>query len=158
VRPEFVGQAFANIRRFMPQPPNLLIREHDITAGIPDGDLDRIVLDLPEPWQVVPHTAARLRPGGIFAAYSPSIIQAQQTVEALNSSGLYTQVETLETLYRSWYIRDAAVRPFQQMIGHTAFLTFARRISGRAGPRPEEAPSQDQEAATSAATIAETSL
>ena len=33
VRPEFVGQAFANIRRFMPQPPNLLIREHDITVA-----------------------------------------------------------------------------------------------------------------------------
>jgi tRNA (adenine57-N1/adenine58-N1)-methyltransferase len=125
-RPEFVRQALANIRRFAGEPANLLIREHDIYDGIPDVELDRLLLDLPEPWRVVPHALEALRPGGMLAAYSPSILQAQQTVEALERSERFRQVETLETFYRPWHIQGAAVRPVQQMVAHTAFLTFGR--------------------------------
>src|SRR5919197_3694673 len=85
LRPEFIRSALQNIRRFMAEPPNLLIREHDIYAGIPDGHVDRLLLDLPEPWRVVPHAQTALRPGGILAAYTPSILQAQQTVKALEA-------------------------------------------------------------------------
>ena len=129
-RPEFVSQALANIRRFEGEPTNLLIREHDIYEGIRDAEIDRIFLDLPEPWRVVPHALAALRPGGIVAAYTPSILQAQQTVEALEQHGRFRQVETLETFYRPWHIQGAAVRPVQQMVAHTAFLTFARLARG----------------------------
>jgi tRNA (adenine57-N1/adenine58-N1)-methyltransferase len=110
-----------------------LIREHDIYGGIPDKPIDRLLLDLSEPWRVVPHALGALRPGGMLAAYTPSIIQAQQTVEALERGGGFTQVETLETFYRPWYIKDAAVRPVQQMVAHTAFLTFARRLAPAGG-------------------------
>jgi tRNA (adenine57-N1/adenine58-N1)-methyltransferase len=131
VRPEFIVKALGNIRRFLAEPRNLLIREHDIYTGIPDPDIDRLILDVPEPWRVVPHALTALRPGGMLAAYTPSIIQAQQTVEAVERDGMFTQVETLETFYRPWYIKDAAVRPVQQMVAHTAFLTFARRVGSR---------------------------
>ena len=133
IRPDFIQLALANIHRFTPTPSHLLIREHDIYDGIPDQQIDRLLLDLAEPWRVVPHALAALRPGGVLAAYTPSIIQAQQTVEALERGGEFTQVETLETFYRPWYIRDAAVRPVQQMVAHTAFLTFARRLAPRSG-------------------------
>ena len=89
-----------------------------------------MILDLPEPWRVVPHALNALRPGGIVAAYTPSIIQAQQTVKALELAGQFAQIETMEAFYRPWYIKDAAVRPVQQMVAHTAFLTFARRVEG----------------------------
>lgn len=133
LRPDFIERGLQNVRRFMPEPPNLLIREHDIYSGIPDGGLDRVVLDLPEPWRVVPHTRETLRSGGILAAYTPSIVQAQRTVQALEADEDFTQVETLETFYRPWHIKGAAVRPVQQMIGHTGFLTFARLVARRAG-------------------------
>lgn len=131
LRSEFVEQALRNIRRFAGEPRNLLIREHDIYAGIPDLDLDRMILDLPEPWRVVPHALRALRPGGILATYTPSIIQAHQTVQALEQGDEFTQIETLEAFYRPWHIKDAAVRPVQQMVAHTAFLTFARRVGRR---------------------------
>src|SRR5919197_2287892 len=54
LRADFIEQGLRNIRRFMGEPRNLLIREYDIYAGIPDRDLDRMMLDVPEPWQVVP--------------------------------------------------------------------------------------------------------
>jgi tRNA (adenine57-N1/adenine58-N1)-methyltransferase len=133
-RPEFIERALSNVRRFQPEPPNLLIREHDIYSGIPDAGLDRLILDLPEPWQVVPHSLRALRAGGLLAAYSPSIVQAQQTVQALEATRRYVQLETLETFYRPWHIEQAAVRPVQQMVAHTAFLTFARLAAPRGAP------------------------
>ena len=60
----------------------------DCYEGIDERDVDRVVLDLPEPWQVVPHAEEALRPGGILVAYTPSIIQAAQLREALAASAL----------------------------------------------------------------------
>lgn len=131
LRSEFIARALQNIRRYVPEPRNLLIREHNIYDGIPDLDVDRMVLDLPEPWRVIPHALTALRPGGILAAYTPSVIQAQQTVEGLRRDEQFTQIETLEALYRPWHIQGTAVRPVQQMVAHTAFLTFARRVGTR---------------------------
>ena len=57
------------------------------TTASTTTDLDRVVLDLPEPWQVVPHAAQALRAGGILVAYTPSIVQASQLREALAEHG-----------------------------------------------------------------------
>jgi len=140
IRSDFVARALQNIRGLCGEPRNLLIREHDIYDGIPDSGIDRVFLDLPEPWRVVPHAAGALAPGGVFAAYTPSILQSQQTFEALDRSGVFRQVETIETLYRSWHIEGQAVRPAQQMVGHTAFLTFARLVLASGADRREAAP------------------
>jgi hypothetical protein len=52
----------------------------------------------------------------------------QQTVQALTAYG-FGDVETLETIYRPWHVQGQSVRPVQQMVGHTGFLTFARRLA-----------------------------
>jgi tRNA (adenine57-N1/adenine58-N1)-methyltransferase len=122
---------------------NLLIREANIYDGIHETDVDRILLDLPEPWRVLPHALDNLRSGGIIACYSPSIIQVQRTVEALEETRGFTQIESLEVLYRPWQIKGQAVRPVQQMVSHTAFLTFARRLAAR-GRRPGDEPLPDE--------------
>lgn len=119
-------------------PPNLVVRERDIYDGILEQDVDRLVLDLPEPWRVLAHAVDALRPGGIVACYSPSIVQVQRTVEALEEARAFTQIEALEVLYRPWHVKGQAVRPVQQMVSHTAFLTFARRLAARS-PRPDDA-------------------
>jgi tRNA (adenine57-N1/adenine58-N1)-methyltransferase len=129
LRAEFIPHALANLERFLGQRPSLLVRERDIYHGILEADLDRVILDLPEPWRVVPHAAASLRPGGLFCAYNPSIVQVQQTVAALGADGRFAAIESLEVLYRSWLVRGEAVRPEHQMVGHTGFLTVARRLA-----------------------------
>ena len=117
------------------EPSNLVVRERDIYEGIEEREIDRLILDLPEPWRVLPHALDALRPGGIVACYSPSIVQVQRTVENLESSHGFAQIESLEVLYRPWHVKGQAVRPVQQMVSHTAFLTFARRLAAR-GLRP----------------------
>jgi tRNA (adenine57-N1/adenine58-N1)-methyltransferase len=128
-RADFIELALSNVHAFgSAQAGNLLLRERDIYAGIVDTELDRVVLDLAEPWQVLPHLPGALRPGGWVAAYTPSIIQASQFVEEARATGQYVQVETHEVLLRAWHIDGVAVRPEQQMVGHTGFVSVARLI------------------------------
>ena len=82
-----------------------------------DGRFDRVVLDLPEPWQVVPHAEGVLAAGGILVAYTPSITQAAQTREALK--GKWIDARTIEVLHRGWHIEGQAVRPDHRMVAHT---------------------------------------
>jgi tRNA (adenine57-N1/adenine58-N1)-methyltransferase catalytic subunit len=128
-RADFIQLALSNVHSYgHGQAGKLLLRERDVYAGPIDTDLDRVVLDLPEPWRVVQYLPAALRPGGWVAAYSPSITQASQFVETLRASRQYVQVETHEVLLRAWHIQDQAVRPEQQMVGHTGFISVARLI------------------------------
>ncbi|MDP8922558.1 MAG: tRNA (adenine-N1)-methyltransferase [Chloroflexota bacterium] len=151
LRPDVIPAALANIRGFDEPRGELAVHQRDVYEGIDERDVDRLVLDVPEPWRVVPHAADALRPGGIAAFYSPSIIQVHRTVEALEVSRAFGQIESLEVLYRPWQVKGQAVRPVQQMVSHTAFLTFARRlkIRGRQAEAESEAEAEITEAATS---------
>jgi tRNA (adenine57-N1/adenine58-N1)-methyltransferase len=122
VRSDFLELALANAHSFASgQAGNLLLRERDIYSGIIDDDLDRVVLDLPEPWRVLPHLRG--------AAYTPSILQASQFVEAVRASRTYVQIETNEVLLRGWHLQGQAVRPEHEMVGHTGFISVARLIA-----------------------------
>lgn len=137
VRPEFARVAAANITRYLGPADNLVLRAQDVYAGIPDYPVDRIVLDVPEPWRAVEPAAAALRPGGILLTYLPTVPQVSQTVETIRRSGAFAMIETTETLLRPWNIEGASVRPAHRMVAHTAFLTTARRIQSEEGLQRE---------------------
>jgi hypothetical protein len=63
----------------------------------------------------------------------------QHTTDVLEATRAFTQIETLEVLYRPWHLKGQSVRPVQQMVSHTAFLTFARRLAAK-GRKPGEVP------------------
>jgi tRNA (adenine57-N1/adenine58-N1)-methyltransferase len=103
------------------------------------------VLDLPEPWRVVPHAARALRPGGILVAYTPSILQAVQTRQILEAYG-FDLAGTVEVLNRTWHIEGASVRPDHRMVAHTGFLTHARLLAERPAPTPVDAAEPEHDA------------
>ncbi len=144
IREDFARRASQNIERYLGPVDYLHVRAHDVYLGIPDQPLDRIVLDIPEPWRVVAHAAEALRLGGILVSYVPTILQSTQMVEALSRSGAFTLVDTTETLVRPWHIDGLSVRPVHRMVAHTAFLTSARRIL----PERAEPPEHDLSLAT----------
>jgi tRNA (adenine57-N1/adenine58-N1)-methyltransferase len=130
LREDFATRARANVRAFLGE--DALARYEvsvgrDVYEGIDEIDLDRVVLDLPEPWRVVKHAEAALHPGGILVAYLPSIVQVAQLREALADSR-FGMEETLEVLHRTWKVDGAAVRPDHRMVAHTGFLTAARLV------------------------------
>jgi tRNA (adenine57-N1/adenine58-N1)-methyltransferase len=110
------------------RPGGFVVEVRDVYEGI-DGTFDRVVLDLPEPWQVVPHAEEALVPGGILCAYLPSINQTAELRHALERSR-FGLAETFETLQRTWHIEGRSVRPDLRMVGHTGFITTARLLGG----------------------------
>ncbi|MBI4260946.1 MAG: tRNA (adenine-N1)-methyltransferase [Actinobacteria bacterium] len=128
VRPEFRDKAMANLESFHGKVPAWVdLRAGDVREVAGTGEAyDRVVLDLPEPWAVLPALSPALRPGGILCAYLPTTIQVQQTVLALEAAG-YRLAETFEVLVRSWHVTERSVRPDHRMVAHTGFLTVARR-------------------------------
>ena len=132
IRDDFAAIAQANVEGFLG--PEALsrfrIESRDIYEGIDETDLDRIVLDLPEPWQVVPHAEAALCPGGILVSYVPSMLQVAELRTALANSA-FEIASTVEVLERGWHVEGRAVRPDHRMVAHTGFLTQARLLSGR---------------------------
>lgn len=152
VREDFAARALKNVVAFHGEGivDRYTIEIRDAYEGIPATGLDRVLLDLPEPWQVVPHAAKALHPGGLVLAYTPSITQAVRTREALEHNG-FGMAETVEVLNRGWHIEGQAVRPNHRMVAHTAFLTSARRLSDSApvdppAPPPDEAAVADEPA------------
>ena len=100
----------------------------DVYDGISETRLDRVVLDLPEPWRVLPHAESALRSGGILCSYLPTINQTAQLRNALEHSRFGLE-QTFEVLHRSWHIEARSVRPDHRMVAHTGFLTTARLLS-----------------------------
>jgi tRNA (adenine57-N1/adenine58-N1)-methyltransferase len=99
----------------------------DVYDGIDVDDLDRVLLDLPEPWRVVKHAESALRPGGILLSYLPTIGQVMRLREELDGSA-FGMIDTLEVLQRGWHIDGQSVRPDHRMVAHTGFLTHARLL------------------------------
>jgi tRNA (adenine57-N1/adenine58-N1)-methyltransferase len=132
MREDFARTALTNIDRYMGPVPNLVALRRNAYEGIDlleDGvPFDRVVLDLPEPWQVVPHAAKSLRSGGIYLSFVPTVPQIMQTVEALERTTVFGMVETFETLLRTWSVQGRSVRPDHRMVAHSGFITVARKV------------------------------
>ncbi len=116
-----------NVHAFLGDDVPLDVHVRDVYEGIDEHDLDRVVLDLPEPWRVVKHAVEALRPGGILVAYLPTILQVGRLREELNEAP-FGMVESLEVLQRSWHVEGQSIRPDHRMVAHTGFLTHARLL------------------------------
>ncbi|HUX04182.1 MAG TPA: tRNA (adenine-N1)-methyltransferase [Acidimicrobiales bacterium] len=130
IREDFAFQAKRNVVDMLGEDIAYDVQIRDVTLGIDERDLDRIVLDMPEPWAVVEHAEVALRPGGIMLAYLPTINQTQLLRETLRKFSFGLE-ETVEILRRTWHIDGRSVRPDHRMVAHTGFLTSARRLVGR---------------------------
>ncbi|NQW24649.1 MAG: tRNA (adenine-N1)-methyltransferase [SAR202 cluster bacterium] len=130
-------KAIRNIERVTPDTSNLEIKIGSIYEGIDERDVDRVVLDVPEPWQAVAGIGDALIMGGILLSFVPTILQVQKLVLALEEDGRFQLIESIETLLRTWHVTERSVRPDHRMIGHSGFLTTAVRCEPKPGvPAP----------------------
>jgi tRNA (adenine57-N1/adenine58-N1)-methyltransferase len=133
LREEFATMARDNVTRFFGPAENWTIKLRDAYEGFDETDVDRMVVDLSEPWRVVPHAGRALRPGGVFVGFTPTVLQLKQLVDELRA-GPFAAVEILESLQRGWHVKDRSVRPEHRMVAHSGFLIFARRTADVAPP------------------------
>ena len=134
LREDFASRARRNVEGLLGRDLPLRIEVRDAYDGIDEGDLDRVVLDLPEPWRVVKHAETALRPGGILVAYLPTIGQvARLRVDALDGARLTGHIEDLSPAAGS----EFAVLRADNATGN--FVKVAQRISVRIRIDPGQA-------------------
>lgn len=129
VREDFAATAEANIAHIFGEPPkNWHLRIADLLDCV-ESDLDRIILDLVNPWDFVSLAAERLIPGGIVCAYVATTTQLSRFIETLRAHGGFTEPVAWEALERRWHVEGLAVRPAHGAGSHTAFIVTSRRMA-----------------------------
>jgi tRNA (adenine57-N1/adenine58-N1)-methyltransferase len=143
-RPEHAVVARANVDTFFgTTPANWSLRDGDVIDHPSDDTVDRVILDMLSPWEVLDAVSTALRPGGVLIGYVASTTQLSRLVEAIRERGGYTEPTSWESLVRGWHVVGLAVRPEHRMIGHTAFLVTARRLApGVVAPSRQRRPSK----------------
>jgi tRNA (adenine57-N1/adenine58-N1)-methyltransferase catalytic subunit len=104
------------------------LRIHDVKEGFGETEADAVLLDLPDPWEIVAAAKAALKIGGVLTTYTPTYNQLERTVRAIREAGLQ-EVRALETLERGLHVGEGGTRPEFEMLGHTGFLAAARRFA-----------------------------
>lgn len=131
VRDDHAEHARRNVETFVGQlPDNWQLVMGDVAdCDMPAGSIDRAVLDMLAPWDVLETVSRVLIPGGVLVIYVATVTQLSQVVEALREQQCWTEPRAWETLQRGWNVVGLAVRPQHAMRGHTAFLISARRLA-----------------------------
>jgi tRNA (adenine57-N1/adenine58-N1)-methyltransferase len=101
--------------------------EGDLRAGIRQRELDAVFLDIPDPWAAVPGAWEALRPCGVLASFSPNMEQVKETAAAIRKKP-FVEVRSIELIEREMEVRDVGVRPSFAPLGHTGYLSFARKV------------------------------
>ena len=140
VRQDHADHAVRNVERFFGTRPDMWeLRVADLNEHT--GEVDRIVLDMLEPWSVIDTVAAALVPGGVLIVYVATTTQLSRVAEALREHGGFTEPDAWESMHRDWHVVGLSVRPEHRMQGHTAFLLKTRRMApGVTAPRPQRRP------------------
>ena len=91
---------------------------------------DVLTMDMPDPWLALDNLVPFLRPGGRICIYVPNANQVFDSVNALRDMG-FADVHSLENIQRGIDVHPGGVRPSFDTLGHTGYLVFGRRRSGR---------------------------
>ena len=149
IRDDHCRMARANVGRFFGSTPNWTLIRGDAYRGLPVRDVDRVLVDVPEPWRVLPHARDAMRPGGVLVGYVPTVLQVKSLADALAADPAFACVEVMENLLRFWHVKDISVRPEHRMVAHTGFIIVARRVSHAGATQVKPPKSAQDESAPS---------
>ncbi len=141
VREDHAEHAVRNVETFFGERPanwELIIADlADYVVAEAGPEVDRVVLDMLAPWEVLGAVADALVAGGVLMIYVATVTQLSRTVEALREQQCWTEPRAWESIQRGWHVVGLAVRPQHTMRGHTAFLISVRKLApGAIAPIP----------------------
>lgn len=128
-RADFADMAQGNVRQYYGDAPNWTVKVANVLDGIEERDVDRMTVDIAEPWHLLPAAAAALRPGGLILGYVPTVLQVKQFVDSARAHGGFAAVQAFETMQRFWHVKNLSIRPEHRMVAHTGFIIVARRVA-----------------------------
>jgi len=127
IREDMSKLAQSNLEIVAEFPQNVTFKVGNLQEEDIESDFDSAVLDMPEPWHCIENVSTSLKLGGVLLTFLPTIMQVSDLVESLRKSGKYALIATREIMERPWQIEGRSVRPMHRMVGHTGFITTARR-------------------------------
>jgi tRNA (adenine57-N1/adenine58-N1)-methyltransferase len=133
-RPEFADLAERNLRRASVS-DYVTVHRADANSGIEGEDFDAAIIDVGDPWPLIPHIHKALLGGAPLVSFSPTMNQVEKTAESLGKGG-FVNIHTLECFIREIRAERGKTRPATMMVGHTGYMTFAQKISRLPAPEP----------------------
>jgi tRNA (adenine57-N1/adenine58-N1)-methyltransferase len=131
LRQDFLLMARKNVAQFSPTVSNWTLKQSDVYEQMEERGLDRIILDLSEPWRALKNAWEALVPGGVLCSFLPTVLQVKQFYDAMLADGGFGVIEILEGFLRFWEVREMSIRPQHRMVAHTGFITIARKTARR---------------------------
>ena len=130
-RAEFAEMAERNLKRAAVS-EFVTIHIADAGAGIEESNFDAAIIDVGDPWPLIPHVHKALSGGSPVVSFSPTVNQVEKTTEAFGKEG-FVNVQTVECFIREIRADIGKTRPATIMVGHTGYMTFAQKAV-RAAP------------------------
>ncbi len=93
---------------------------------MPVEDADVALIDLGDPWTVIPQVRQMLKGSGAVFAICPTMNQLEKLTMSLIENE-FTDIESTEHILRTIDAREGKTRHSFQGIGHTTYLCFARK-------------------------------
>jgi tRNA (adenine57-N1/adenine58-N1)-methyltransferase len=93
---------------------------------VPVTDADVALIDLGDPWTVIPQVRQMLKGSGAVFAICPTMNQLEKLTMSLIENE-FTDIESTEHILRTIDAREGKTRHSFQGIGHTTYLCFARK-------------------------------
>lgn len=125
IREEFIASAKKNLQK-VGLLEHVTITNKDAKEGVDVKNADIAIIDVGDPWTLVEPFKNALKGSGMLAAISPTMNQAEKMTAELLDKG-FVDVWSLELIARELEARVGMTRPSMRMIGHTAYITFARK-------------------------------
>lgn len=99
------------------------LRNEELNNNTPPISASSIILDLPNPWELIEWAKKSLHIGGFLICYLPTVNQIKALVDSLDG---WKEIEIIEIIQRGWQSRSSALRPDNKGIGHTGFIISSR--------------------------------
>jgi len=126
-RDEFAEIAERNLKRSL-LTDYVTIHRVDAGRGIEGSSYDAAIMDVGDPWPIIPAVHKGLSGGSPIVSFSPTINQVERTAEAF-ATGAFANIQTFECFIREIRAEKGKTRPATIMVGHTGYMTFAQKIT-----------------------------
>jgi tRNA (adenine57-N1/adenine58-N1)-methyltransferase len=127
LRKEFAEIAQRNLKRAKLE-EFVTIHNANANGGIEGSDFDAAIIDVGDPWPIIPHVRSALLAGAAVVSFSPTVNQVEKTNEVFIHGG-FVNVHTIECFIREIRADTGKTRPATIMVGHTGYMTFAQRTA-----------------------------
>ena len=125
-REEFAEMAQRNLKRAALL-DFVTIHHGNAATAIEGTDFDAAIIDVGDPWPIIPHVHTALLPGAPVVSFSPTMNQVERTTDIFVKGG-FVNVHTIESFIREIRAEAGKTRPATMMVGHTGYMTFAQKV------------------------------